>query len=93
MRLEQIAPLPYEQVLEQINKYPNAQITWAQEEHRNQGPFTYFRQRTEHLLRIYNIKSKIRYVGRHISGSTAVGSLNTHKQQLAALLEDAFKLQ
>lgn len=70
--------------------YPNAKITWAQEEHRNQGCWNYVKERMELLLEKAGRKAKVRYVGRHVSGSTAVGSLNTHKLQLEELLEDAF---
>ena len=90
MRIEQIAPLPYKQVEDQIRKYPNAQVCWAQEEHRNQGAFTYVLERLEVILKRINRSTKVRYIGRKISGSTAVGSLNTHKIQLAELLDDAF---
>lgn len=91
MRIEQIAPLPYAQVLEQLKKYSNAQICWAQEEHRNQGAFSYVKERIELLLEKEGREDeKIRYIGRKTSGSTAVGSLNTHTLQLQEFLEDAF---
>ena len=91
MRIEQIAPFPYHQIENVFKTYPSAQICWAQEEHRNQGPYTYVKERLDVLLRRAGVKPRVRYIGRHISGSTAVGSLNTHKLQLAELLEDAFK--
>ena len=90
MRIEQIGPMPYSQVSDQIAKYPNAEICWAQEEHRNQGAFNYIRPRFLFLLNQLKRNTKLRYIGRKISGSTAVGSLNTHKLQLEEILEDAF---
>ena len=91
MRIEQIAPLPYTQVLEQLKKYPAAEVCWAQEEHRNQGAWSYVKERLELLMENAKRQGDIRYIGRKISGSTAVGSLNTHKQQLVELLDDCFK--
>lgn len=91
MRIEQIAPLPYEAVRKQLDLYPNAEICWAQEEHRNQGAWGYVKERLELLMESHKRQGGIRYIGRKISGSTAVGSLNTHKIQLNELLEDAFR--
>jgi 2-oxoglutarate dehydrogenase E1 component len=78
-------------VKQQLSQYPNAQICWAQEEHRNQGAWTYIKERIELLMEHQKRAGQIRYIGRKISGSTAVGSLNTHKLQLTELLGDAFK--
>ena len=78
-------------VQDQFNLYPNARVCWAQEEHRNQGAWSYFKERTELILERLGRKTDVRYIGRRVSGSTAVGSLNTHKLQLEELLEDAFK--
>lgn len=41
VRLEQLSPFPWSLVTEQGLLYPNAQITWAQEEAQNMGGFTY----------------------------------------------------
>lgn len=76
---------------EQLKLYPNAEVTWAQEEHRNQGAWSYIKERLE-LLREKLGKEDplVRYVGRKIAASTAVGSAKTHRQQLEELLADAF---
>jgi len=42
--LEQISPFPYNEVLENIKFYPNAEIFWVQEEHLNQGCWAYVEQ-------------------------------------------------
>ncbi|ETO22037.1 hypothetical protein RFI_15167, partial [Reticulomyxa filosa] len=41
VRLEQIAPFPYDLVQEQLKKYPNAELVWAQEEPKNMGAWHY----------------------------------------------------
>ena len=92
VRIEQISPFPYREVTKQLNVYPNAEICWAQEEHRNQGAYTYVKERIDLLMESTTHAGKpVRYIGRKISGSTAVGSHNTHKIQLEQLLQDAFK--
>ncbi|XP_058465183.1 2-oxoglutarate dehydrogenase complex component E1-like isoform X1 [Malaya genurostris] len=40
-RLEQISPFPYDLIKAECAKYPNAEVVWAQEEHKNQGYWTY----------------------------------------------------
>ena len=37
IRLEQLAPFPFKNMLEEIKRYPNAEFTWCQEEHKNAG--------------------------------------------------------
>ncbi|XP_037040337.1 2-oxoglutarate dehydrogenase, mitochondrial isoform X1 [Bradysia coprophila] len=44
-RIEQISPFPYDLVKQECEKYPNAEIIWAQEEHKNQGCWTYVQPR------------------------------------------------
>jgi 2-oxoglutarate dehydrogenase E1 component len=91
VRIEQVAPFPYREVSKQLDLYPNAEICWAQEEHRNQGAYLYAKERIDLLMESSSHSGKpVRYIGRKISGSTAVGSNNTHKQQLEELLQDAF---
>lgn len=48
--LLQISPFPYDLVKAECAKYPNAEIIWAQEEHKNQGAWTYIQPRFETSL-------------------------------------------
>ncbi|ROS73102.1 2-oxoglutarate dehydrogenase E1 component [Curtobacterium sp. PhB130] len=41
VRLEQLAPLPLEHILEVLGSYPNADVVWAQEEPENQGAWPF----------------------------------------------------
>ena len=36
----QIAPFPYDEVIPELEKYPNAEVYWAQEEHKNMVSLT-----------------------------------------------------
>ncbi|XP_019874477.2 2-oxoglutarate dehydrogenase complex component E1 isoform X3 [Aethina tumida] len=49
-RVEQLTPFPYDLVKQECAKYPNAQIAWAQEEHKNQGGWTYVQPRFQTAL-------------------------------------------
>ncbi|XP_050670523.1 2-oxoglutarate dehydrogenase complex component E1-like isoform X7 [Leptidea sinapis] len=49
-RLEQISPFPYDLVKAEIAKYPNAQLVWSQEEHKNMGSWSYIEPRFRTLL-------------------------------------------
>ncbi|XP_076168173.1 oxoglutarate dehydrogenase Nc73EF isoform X1 [Ptiloglossa arizonensis] len=44
-RVEQISPFPYDLVKKEAAKYPNSELIWAQEEHKNQGAWTYVQPR------------------------------------------------
>ena len=44
-RLEQIAPFPYDLVKSECEKYPNAELVWVQEEHKNMGAWSYIQPR------------------------------------------------
>ncbi|XP_973425.2 2-oxoglutarate dehydrogenase complex component E1 isoform X2 [Tribolium castaneum] len=49
-RVEQISPFPYDLIKNECAKYPNAQLCWAQEEHKNQGSWSYVQPRFETAL-------------------------------------------
>ncbi|XP_034239296.1 2-oxoglutarate dehydrogenase, mitochondrial isoform X2 [Thrips palmi] len=45
VRVEQISPFPYDLIKKECAKYPDAQLVWAQEEHKNQGAWFYVQNR------------------------------------------------
>lgn len=50
VRVEQVAPFPYD-LLEEVGKqHPNAKFVWAQEEHKNQGCWQYAEPRFRTLF-------------------------------------------
>ena len=69
-RVEQICPFPYDGVTSEMAKYPNAKVTWVQEEHKNMGAWSYVQPRFETAT---GHKIKIAYVGRNVSPSPATG--------------------
>ncbi|XP_072376948.1 2-oxoglutarate dehydrogenase complex component E1 isoform X3 [Diabrotica undecimpunctata] len=49
-RVEQLTPFPFDLLKQECAKYPNAQISWLQEEHKNQGAWFYVQPRFETTL-------------------------------------------
>lgn len=49
-RLEQISPFPYDLIKAEVAKYPNAQLVWSQEEHKNMGSWSYVEPRFRTML-------------------------------------------
>lgn len=86
-RVEQLCPFPFDLVKQEVDRYPNAEISWVQEEHKNQG-FWYFVQ--PRLQTVVAHQKPIQYVGRAVSPSTATGSKHTHKKESEKLLNDSF---
>ncbi|XP_075233720.1 oxoglutarate dehydrogenase Nc73EF isoform X8 [Lycorma delicatula] len=88
-RIEQISPFPYDLVKKECAKYPNAELIWSQEEHKNQGAWTYVQPRFNTAL---NGARDISYCGRPTAASPATGSKMQHLRELSALLEDTIKI-
>ncbi len=83
LRLEQIYPLPANQLRAMIAKYPNqAQWCWVQEEPRNMGAWNY-------VLRVIT-EVEINYVGRKPSPSPATGYHHMHTDEQIRIVEEAF---
>ena len=88
-RLEQIAPFPHDKVQEEAIKYPNADITWCQEESKNGGAWSYARPRIVTSTRdVRDIRPG--YAGRGPAAATSTGSAAQHKRELEAMMEQAF---
>ena len=68
--IEQISPFPFDLAKEEIDKYPNAELVFAQEEHKNQGAWTYCQPRFQ--TAIGNYKRIIQYVGRGVSRAALI---------------------
>jgi 2-oxoglutarate dehydrogenase E1 component len=93
VRLEQVYPFPAGRLAQIMNRYPNAEIVWVQEEPRNMGAWTFVHGMWSGGLSDFGTQvgnRSIRYVGREIGSSPAVGSTKLHDIQLKAFLEAAF---
>ncbi|KAL3282576.1 hypothetical protein HHI36_005752 [Cryptolaemus montrouzieri] len=89
VRVEQISPFPFDLIKQECSKYPNAQLCWTQEEHKNQGYWTYVQPRFDTAL---TGSRDICYAGRPTAPSTATGSKAQHLKELANLLDAAMDI-
>ena len=84
IRLEQIYPLPQQQLDALYKKYKNAQWLWVQEEPRNMGASSFLKMNLENI--------NIGYLTRQASAATATGFSRKHVQEQAMLVEEAFAI-
>uniref|UniRef100_A0A2K6Q2S7 2-oxoglutarate dehydrogenase complex component E1 n=1 Tax=Rhinopithecus roxellana TaxID=61622 RepID=A0A2K6Q2S7_RHIRO len=89
-RLEQISPFPFDLIKQEAEKYPDAELAWCQEEHKNMGYYDYISPRFMTILRRTR---PIWYVGRDPAAAPATGNRNTHLVSLKKFLDTAFNLQ
>ncbi|XP_035734474.1 2-oxoglutarate dehydrogenase, mitochondrial-like [Vespa mandarinia] len=90
VRIEQICPFPYHLVADEINKYPKCKIMWFQEEHKNQGPYYYIRDRLALALRLR--LEEISYGGRPPSAASATGNKNIYATEFQDMMKMAMHL-
>ena len=84
VRLEQLFPLPAEEIRSVINKYANAQeIVWAQEEPRNMGAWG-------HLLMHLEEAKTFRVASRRFYGAPAAGSAVRSQRRHSEVIEYVF---
>ena len=78
VRVEQISPFPYDHVLAELERFPNAHVVWAQEEPLNAGAWSYVGPRLQSLLRKWTTRKDalrdVTYAGRPPAASTATGT-------------------
>jgi len=91
VRIEQLAPFPFDRVAGQARRYANAKVGWVQEEPMNMGAWNFVSAHMRTSLKdSHGPHVEIAYAGRSVSASTATGSTKAHKRQLQALLDAAF---
>lgn len=90
VRVEQIAPFPFDKVAEEAAKYKNADIAWVQEEPQNMGFWTYVAPRIETALtQINSDQRRPAYVGRVAAAAPATGYHAVHQIEQARVLSKA----
>jgi len=57
-RIEQLCPFPFDLIQNEIKKYPNADLLWSQEEHKNQGYWSYIHPHIDCVLRHLNLNNQ-----------------------------------
>ncbi|MDA9329036.1 2-oxoglutarate dehydrogenase E1 component, partial [Flavobacteriales bacterium] len=82
VRIEQMSPLPVEQINEVLKKYNKAeQHFWVQEEPENMGAWGF-------MLRKFPVR--LDYIGRLESSAPAAGSKKRHEKRLKILWDQVF---
>ncbi len=94
MRVEQFYPFPALSLVKELERFPDADIVWCQEEPKNQGGWTFMEPNIEWVLtRIREANTRPAYVGRPASASPATGLMSQHKAQQEALVSDALTIE
>jgi 2-oxoglutarate dehydrogenase E1 component len=93
LRAEQIYPFPFKALVNELSRFPNAEVVWCQEEPQNMGAWSFAEPNIEWVLNKVKCKSKrASYVGRNPSASPATGLMSVHLHQLATFLNTALTL-
>ena len=89
IRVEQLYPFPNEQIQAILKQYKKAKdITWVQEEPRNQGAWIYMENLLGHLCR-----ARLNYCGRAPSPSPATGYFKVHVKEQTSIVEEALQIK
>ncbi|GAB47050.1 multifunctional oxoglutarate decarboxylase/oxoglutarate dehydrogenase thiamine pyrophosphate-binding subunit/dihydrolipoyllysine-residue succinyltransferase subunit [Mobilicoccus pelagius] len=90
VRVEQLYPLPADEIAEAVGRYPNAELYWVQDEPRNQGAWPFMALNLPQALAERGEERKLHLVSRPESAAPSTGSAKTHKAQEAELMKQAF---
>ncbi|MTI03057.1 2-oxoglutarate dehydrogenase E1 component [Roseibium sp. RKSG952] len=94
LRIEQFYPFPAHSLINELERFKQAEIVWCQEEPKNQGAWTFIEPNIEWVLtRIGADHKRPRYVGRATSASPATGLASQHKAQQEALVNEALSIE
>ncbi len=94
LRFEQFYPFPAISAVKELERFPNAEMIWCQEEPKNQGAWTFMEPNIEWVLNRIGAKhTRPRYVGRATAASPATGLASQHKAQQAALVNEALSIE
>ena len=90
LRVEQLYPFPAKALLDELNRFPNAEVIWCQEEPRNMGAWAFIQPYVEWVFdQMGRGNQRVRYTGRSAAASPATGRMSVHLEQLQAFLDDA----
>lgn len=94
VRIEQLAPFPFDHVAREAARYANAEVCWVQEEPKNMGAWSFVQPRIATATRVLNNQEKRSgYVGRAPSAAVATGlGTRAHNAEQNAILEKALSI-
>ncbi|BDD06378.1 2-oxoglutarate dehydrogenase E1 component [Aureibacter tunicatorum] len=82
VRLEQLHPLPLNQIEAILAKYEGAEVVWVQEEPKNQGAWWYINNHTENI--------QLSCISREPSATPATGFAKIHAKEQADIIDRSF---
>eukprot|EP00658_Telonema_sp_P-2_P003329 TRINITY_DN11226_c0_g1_i6.p1 TRINITY_DN11226_c0_g1~~TRINITY_DN11226_c0_g1_i6.p1 ORF type:complete len:730 (+),score=248.72 TRINITY_DN11226_c0_g1_i6:56-2245(+) len=100
VRLEQIAPFPFEQVAQAMQRFEKVssgkvEFSWLQEEPKNMGAWAFIRPRMREILTKVFKKTegaaRLSYAGRIHAASPAVGHESMHNKEEKAIFDTVFR--
>lgn len=95
VRLEQLAPFPFDLVMRELRRYPKAEVLWAQEEPMNMGAYLHVQPRLQRCMEAVgrpDVPMRIGYSGRPSMAATATGFGEVHAHEQSTLITNALDL-
>ncbi len=93
LRLEQLYPFPHKPLVEELRRFPKADLVWCQEEPKNMGAWSFVAPRLEEAMAEVGMRGgRPTYAGRKEAASPATGSLSEHRREQEALVDAALTL-
>jgi 2-oxoglutarate dehydrogenase E1 component len=95
VRVEQLAPFPFDLVMRELRRYPGAEVLWCQEEPMNMGAYLHVQPRLQRCMEAVggrDVPLRIPYSGRPTMAATATGFGEVHAQEQANLISGALDL-
>ena len=89
IRVDELYPFPAQRILEEVRRYPGAEVVWCQEEPRNMGVWPVY---CDWLRALLPADTQPRYVGRKPTASPATGFTSVAIREQADLIELALTL-
>ena len=91
LRVEQLYPMPLKALVNELSRFPKAEVVWCQEEPKNMGAWAHVDPYLEWVLgQVGNGQMRPRYIGRPAAAATATGLMSRHLAQMKAFTDEAF---
>ena len=93
VRIDQYYPFPKAELSLELEKHPNAEIIWCQEEPKNMGAWYYIENKIENCLAdIKHENTRPKYIGRPEAASPSAGYLKMHNVEQERLIKQAITI-
>jgi 2-oxoglutarate dehydrogenase E1 component len=90
MRQEQLYPFPKNTLGAELERFPQAELIWCQEEPKNMGAWTFVNPHLEEVMETVGMKAgRPKYVGRPEAASPATGLARNHQREQDTLVREA----